>query len=107
VNYNKYLKSKDWQDKRKLKNSKKYRCAICGDKKDIDVHHLNYKKLYDVEQTDLRKLCRRCHFLAHRLHKEGIIVFKSANHHSRFAIIKAKVKKELGISNVNMFLEKQ
>jgi hypothetical protein len=27
-------------------------------------HHLNNRNLY-VEQSDLRVLCRRCHFLAH------------------------------------------
>lgn len=106
MNYQDYLKSEDWKNKRNKKRSKKLRCSICASTEKIDVHHLNYKNLYDVEQTDLRKLCRRCHYLTHELHKRGKIVFRNKNHHSRFAIIKSAVKKELGISGKNMFNSK-
>jgi hypothetical protein len=52
---------------------------------------------------DLRVLCKRCHFLAHDLHRAGKFKFKNTNHHSRFAILKSAVKKELGLNNNNMF----
>ena len=102
--YTEYLKTKDWKDKRDIKYSKAHkRCAICGESRNLDLHHLNYKDLYSVETTDLRVLCRRCHNISHDLMKNGKIVFSSESHHSRFAVIKYQVKMFLGISNVNMF----
>lgn len=102
--YKDYLKSQDWEDKRELKYSKsKKRCAICSSTQNLDLHHLNYKNLTDVNTTDLRILCRRCHTLTHQLFQENKIVFKNTNHHSRFAIIKSAVKKELNISAQNLF----
>ena len=103
--YQQYLRSDDWQKKRDEKNSKLRRCAICASTENIHVHHLNYRNLHDVEQSDLRKLCRRCHFLGHELERRGKIVYRSNNHHSKFGIFKAAVKKELGISAKNMFNE--
>lgn len=61
-----YLKSEHW---RKLKWSKIKSspfCADCGSTKHLDVHHLNYRNLYDVELTDLLVLCRACHHKRHR-----------------------------------------
>ena len=101
--YQKYLRSDDWKDKRSDKNSKRRRCAICASTEEIHVHHLNYRNLHDVQQSDLRKLCRRCHFLGHELERKGKIVYRSDNHHSKYAIFKAAVKKELGLTGKNMF----
>lgn len=103
MNYQDYLKSPDWTAKRNNKKRKINRCGICGETKSLDVHHLNYKNLYDVDGTDLRVLCHRCHFVAHRLFKEGKIVFRNNDHNSRFAIIKNEVKKELGLHMKNLF----
>lgn len=99
--YHQYLKSRDWEQKKasKLKAS----CAICGSTKNLDTHHLNYRNWYDVQKSDLRKLCHGCHFLVHDLMKSGKLVFTSDNHHSRFALMKAAVKKELGLSGKNLF----
>jgi len=109
MEYREYLQGDNWKEKRtkKLtrKSNKKRRCAICASEENLDIHHLNYKDLFNVEQNDLRILCRNCHLLAHRLYKEGKFVFRNNNHHSRFAIIKVAVKKELGITKVNMFYE--
>ena len=101
--YRKYLQSDDWKEKRSEKNSKRRRCAICAAKNKIDIHHLNYRNWLDVKQSDLRRLCRRCHNLVHELEKNGKIVYRSNNHHSKFTIQKTAVKKELGITNKNMF----
>ena len=103
MEYAEYLKSDDWKSKRTDKRKRRLRCGICGSKNNIHIHHLNYKNLEDVEQIDLRRLCKECHFLAHKLMKEGKIIFRNTNHHSRWAILKAAVKKELSLSNVNMF----
>jgi hypothetical protein len=106
MKYNKYLKTSDWKTKRFKKLSIKRRCAICGSSNKLEVHHLNYKNLIDVEQTDLRKLCHNCHFLAHRLYKKGYFKFNNTNHHSRFTILKSAVKKYLGISTINIFRDR-
>lgn len=103
MNYSEYLKSDDWLTKRYLKRLRANRCGICGSTDNLHVHHLNYKNLVDVDMSDLRVLCKRCHFLAHELHRAGMFQFRSTNHHSRFAILKAAVKKELRITKHNMF----
>ena len=105
--YQEYLKSTDWFIKRKKKLNRnggtKKRCAICGSQQSLNIHHLNYKNLIDVQQSDLRILCQNCHKITHQLLKFGKIKFKNDNHHSRFAIIKNKVKAYLGISKHNLF----
>ena len=103
MEYKKYLQSKDWSNKRKLKRKRHKRCAICSSENNLHTHHINYKNLTDIEQSDLRVLCDRCHKLAHKLYKEGYYSFKSNNHHSRFTIQKSAVKKYLGITHKNMF----
>jgi len=107
MEYNQYLQSADWQQKRSEKLLRKYgtkkRCSICASKEKLNIHHLNYRNLYDVEQSDLRILCERCHKLTHALYKNGKFRFVNNNHLSRFAIIKAAVKKELNIYSINMF----
>lgn len=71
-----YLKSEEWKSLRKetiIKNG--FRCRLCGcrpPKKTrpgtgFDVHHLDYKNLYDVKVKDLRTLCRDCHDKVHAL----------------------------------------
>ena len=106
IEYKKYLKSEDWNAKRYFKRLNKNNCAICNSKENLHVHHLNYKNLIDVKMSDLRVLCKRCHFLAHKLYNEGKIKFKNNNHLSRFQILKLAVKKELGISKINLFNKK-
>lgn len=108
MNYQSYLKSKDWQGKRVRKLNRKLgtkrRCAICGSKESLHVHHLSYAdNLSKTKQKDLRVLCSRCHLLTHRLFKQGKIKFRSNNHHSRFAITKTAVKKSLGLTKDNLF----
>lgn len=103
--YKNYLKSSDWAKKRATKVAKKSRCAICAGTDRLQVHHLAYRNLTDVAQSDLRVLCDRCHELAHRLVREGRVTLKGRvvtekelrqrNHHSHFIIIKNAVKKEL------------
>lgn len=105
--YKDYLQTADWKEKSKLKKSKRKRCAICADTSNLDVHHLNYRQLHDVKQFDLIVLCRRCHFLAHELHKKGEYKFKNDNAMSRYVILKTAVKKSLGILQKNMFYPKE
>lgn len=102
MKYSEYLKTDDWKEKRKNKLSKKKLCGVCADPV-VDIHHLNYRNLLDVQQSDLRRLCRRCHFLAHDLYKAGAFRFRSTNHLSRWNSLKNAVKRELGLIGINMF----
>ena len=107
MSYEDYLESEDWKKKRRKKFARKRRCGICGSTENLNVHHINYGNLYDVEMSDLRVLCERCHKLAHELIKAGKINFKNTNHHSRFGITKGAVKKYLGLKNRNMFRKRK
>lgn len=66
---NTYLKSDDWKVLRASKISHvNGRCNLCGLKSaSNDVHHVKYRRLYDVKLTDLRVLCRPCHDWVHDL----------------------------------------
>lgn len=99
--YREYLKSPDWQKKRAKKRSKSDRCAVCGDTRQLDVHHLNYRNWTDVVMSDLRVLCRRCHTVAHELMGRGVIKFRpGGSHHSRFAVTKNAVVREIGMGEM-------
>lgn len=63
-----YLKSDHWAALRLARIAKqKGKCAICrkGLGLGLDVHHVRYKNLYDVDLFDLKALCRRCHTAVH------------------------------------------
>jgi 5-methylcytosine-specific restriction endonuclease McrA len=61
-----YLKSDHWKQLRANKLSITPYCEKCGVRRRLDVHHLNYRNLYDVSVSDLMTLCRRCHEAEHR-----------------------------------------
>lgn len=62
-----YLKSSHWSDLRLKKLAETdARCETCGKQNFAnDVHHIQYKNLWDVDTSDLRVLCRDCHNLIH------------------------------------------
>jgi len=61
-----YLCSEHWKQLRKEKKRLNPVCEICGSKKKLDVHHKNYRGIYDVLLEDLQTLCRRCHNSRHK-----------------------------------------
>lgn len=63
----KYLKSEHWQNLRLEKLVEVDACCFRCGMRDLsnDVHHVNYRKLFDVTLADLVVLCRRCHTLMH------------------------------------------
>lgn len=77
-----YLKSEHWKQLRLEKlNSRNCECAKCGFKSaSNDVHHLDYKQLYDVELLDLVVLCRGCHILLHSKMDEWSAQMKTLKH---------------------------
>lgn len=76
-----YLKSDHWRNLRLEKLAKSYaRCFYCL-RRDLsnDVHHLNYRNLYNVELDDLVVLCRTCHDKWHRVldeHKDEVFALE-------------------------------
>ena len=57
-----YLCSAHWYELRALKLARHGRlCDKCGERRTLDVHHLNYRHIFDVGLDDLQCLCRACH----------------------------------------------
>ena len=60
--YNLYLKSKEWRDKRKDVLARDgYRCIFCFSDNDLHVHHLTYENFKNEPLSDLVTLCSICH----------------------------------------------
>lgn len=62
---NVYLKSDHWKLLREEKLNISPCCEICGSSLSLDVHHKEYRGLYDVKVKDLQTLCRVCHDKTH------------------------------------------
>ena len=60
--YNKYINSNSWKEKRDLRVKHDGKCRNCGSKIGLQVHHKHYSSLgkEDVE-SDLVTLCDECH----------------------------------------------
>ena len=63
---NQYLQSEHWKALRAAKLFLNSSCEECGSNKRIEPHHLQYRNLYDVELSDLKSLCRKCHNKVHK-----------------------------------------
>ena len=102
MTYQDYLNSPDWHQKRRQKLRKgpaNRRCAICGSTQRLQVHHVIYRAdLTKTRQSELRVLCRRCHFVTHRLVDSGVLRLTTTNVKARFAQTKAAVSEALGLS---------
>ncbi len=98
MSYQDYLNSEHWRELKKKKYGRKQigkgrKCAFCGYKKNLEVHHLNYKNLYDVEKNDLRVTCSGCHRLIHILMKEGkLYLGKHLSPNGKYTKIKALLR---------------
>lgn len=65
-NYNSYIRSDKWKQKRN-EFIKKYKvCACCGSNENLNVHHLSYDNLGNESDEDLLLLCSRCHKYVHK-----------------------------------------
>jgi hypothetical protein len=60
-----YLKSAHWEQLRANKLEHRPICELCNIRKSFDVHHINYRSLFDVTHWDLVALCRKCHTAEH------------------------------------------
>jgi 5-methylcytosine-specific restriction endonuclease McrA len=67
--YVEYLKSEDWQERRKeMMEEANWECYECGEKA-TQLHHLNYNNIgFELLYVDVVPLCNKCHKEVH--HKE-------------------------------------
>ena len=68
ITYKQYLESSHWQKKKEeFKNSKYYKgyCWVCGDKKNLHLHHKTYEKIGREMLCDFLELCPDCHNQLH------------------------------------------
>jgi len=62
MGYDKYIASEDWQLKRKFAiQLADYKCETCEKRGYLEVHHSNYKCLYQERFDDVYVLCKECH----------------------------------------------
>ena len=60
--YQEYLQSEHWKTTSRLaKEHYGNICNDCGNKENIEVHHLNYDRIGEERLEDLQLLCRYCH----------------------------------------------
>lgn len=70
--YINYIKSNAWNAKR-IEAFRHYgnRCYYCDRRKNLHIHHLNYKNLGDENIKDLRVVCEVCHEQIHHRKEKG------------------------------------
>ena len=60
--YQAYIKSKEWQvTRQRIFKRDNYQCCICGESKNLRVHHITYENLGAEKDSDLTTLCSKCH----------------------------------------------
>ena len=81
--YTEYLKGEDWAKKRRqaLKRDG-YKCFLCQQKHHLHVHHMKYRKWYNVKPNDLVVLCEDCHKM---VHDGRLKIFQSEINRLRYA----------------------
>jgi hypothetical protein len=71
-NYDEYLKSEKWNEKRKAVLRRNFwgNCEGCGVNPSTQVHHLTYDHVYDEFLFELVGLCKNCHDRLHQGSKD-------------------------------------
>jgi|688.fasta_scaffold1037602_2 5-methylcytosine-specific restriction endonuclease McrA len=66
--YKSYLKSKEWFAIREsLFLARGKRCEKCLVTKNLHIHHLHYRNIYNEKPEDLLIVCRDCHNKIHNI----------------------------------------
>lgn len=72
--YSDYLNSNVWREKRvKRLAMDRFRCASCGSKQRVEVHHLTYERIFHELMSDLLPLCYLHHQAAEEMVSKGMI----------------------------------
>lgn len=71
--YKDYINSPEWKDlKVKIGNLRGYKCEICSNTQNLQLHHKTYANLYDEPLEDLQLVCGGCHTNIHEGYK-GVV----------------------------------
>lgn len=66
--YQNYLLSNEWaQLKIDIYEARGRKCEQCGNTRQLHIHHLTYKNIYNEEPEDLIILCKPCHEKEHNI----------------------------------------
>lgn len=89
ASYWKYLQTRHWKQVRAWVREQRLFCQGCGLGRrmvQLQVHHINYRHLWEESLDDLKMLCRDCHRIEHfgvgetsleQQHLDSILVFPS------------------------------
>ena len=74
MEYENYLKSEHWKSFKDsvYKSKRRRKCRICGNIKDLNIHHKKYTRfgesvLFNETKGTIMVLCKDCHSLWHKL----------------------------------------
>jgi 5-methylcytosine-specific restriction endonuclease McrA len=68
--YLRCMASPQWEARRSAYFAKhRKRCAACGSKDDVQLHHRTYERMGRELDADLCPLCQRCHASVHDHHR--------------------------------------
>jgi hypothetical protein len=96
MEYREYLKTDDWDNKRKATYRKaKYHCQACkAEGEQLHAHHIKYRDLFHVSvQKELMCLCKECHFLLHEIIKSGDFPTWKEYYGTKYKATKKKYRK--------------
>ena len=66
IKHGDYINSVAWQETRqKIFRRDGFRCVMCGQSTNLNVHHITYENLGAEESSDLATLCQKCHAKVH------------------------------------------
>ena len=81
IKYETYMSSPAWRATRSSfieASGGSLKCASCGQKDDIALHHVSYDRLGSELLEDLIPMCPTCHQGVHDLHRSGRFTLKEA-----------------------------
>lgn len=74
IKHSDYINSVAWQETRqKIFRRDGFRCVMCGQSMNLNVHHITYENLGAEESSDLVTLCQKCHA---KVHGEKVVFHK-------------------------------
>lgn len=93
--YNNYLLSKEWRDKRIKILQTRNCCECCKSQKILQIHHLHYRNIFceDLDK-DLVVLCKKCHKIVHDWYDNRTDKYRSLEEVTRDIIQNYWIKKE-------------
>lgn len=67
-NYENYINSAEWDERReKYFSTHERKCYFCGSTNNVQLHHVTYENLGSESDEELEPLCRDCHMALHRV----------------------------------------